>query len=64
VVKLRYRLVKRKYKRETYFSPECRLSIPIKLHESLRFLWNCNVKLEVKREGDTVWIIMRENRDP
>lgn len=64
VVLLRHRLVKRKYKRDTYVSPECRLSIPVKLHEPIRFLFNRKVKLEVKREGDTVWIIMHEDLDP
>ncbi len=64
MVKLLYRLVKRKYKRGTYVSPECRLSFPLKLNEIIRFLFNRKVKLEVKREGDTVLIIMREDIDP
>jgi hypothetical protein len=64
LVKLLYRLVKRKYKRDTYVSPECRLSFPVKLHETTRFLFNRKVKLEVKREGDTVVIIIREDLDP
>jgi len=63
VVKLRYRVVKRKYKHETYFHPECSLNFPVKLHELLRFLWNCSVVLEAKREGDTVLVIICKDPD-
>jgi hypothetical protein len=63
LVKLRYRIIKRKYKLETYPHPELRLNIPVRLHDLFKFLWNCKVTLEVKREGDSIVIIMRKDQD-
>ncbi|HEX9262116.1 MAG TPA: hypothetical protein VF893_06265, partial [Candidatus Bathyarchaeia archaeon] len=64
MVKLHYRVIKRKYKQDTYPHPECNLNLPVELHEPLRFFWNRNVTLEIKIEGDTAHIFMRRNPEP
>lgn len=63
VVKLRYRIIDRNYKGNTYTHSECALNFPVELHYLLKLFWNRNVKLEITIEGDTVHIIMREDQE-
>lgn len=63
MVKLRFRIIRKKYKHKIYLNEEYTLNFPKDLHELLRFLQNRQVKITGKREGKTVYITLNENQD-
>ena len=64
MVKLRFRVIKRVYKNKTYLSEDYNLSFPKDIHELLRFLRNSKVTIAGRREGETVYITMAEDKSP
>jgi len=63
MVKLQFRIIRKKYKHRIHLTEEYTLNFPKDLHELLRFLRNRQVKITGKREGKTVYITLSENTD-
>jgi len=64
VVKLRFRVIKRVYKNKTYFNEDYNVSFPKDIHKLLRFLRNKNVTIAGRREEETLYITMTEDKTP
>ena len=63
MVKIQFRVIRRKYKNSEYKHEEVTLNFPKDLHELLRFLQNRQVKIAGKREEGTVHITLTEKQE-
>jgi hypothetical protein len=64
VVKLQFRVIRKRYKNGVYKYEEVSLNFPKELHDFLRCLRNRKLEIKASREGKTTHIMLIDNQDP
>ena len=64
MVKIRFRVLEKKYKGRVSTSEEVSVNFPKDLHELLRFLKDKTVEMKGRREGKTAVITIWDKDDP